>query len=45
VRVVETGFGRLPRNESERAEQFQDNTEGWTTKLHDLQQYAEKLPV
>jgi uncharacterized protein YndB with AHSA1/START domain len=45
LRVVETGFSRLPLNESERAEQFKDNTEGWTSKLRDLQQYAEQLPV
>lgn len=45
VRVVETGFGRLPVNESKRAEQFEDNTEGWGTQLHDLQHYVEQLPV
>ena len=45
LRVVETGFSRLPRNESERAEQFKDNTEGWASELHDLQQYVEQLPV
>jgi uncharacterized protein YndB with AHSA1/START domain len=45
LRVVETGFSRLPLNESERAEHFKDNTEGWTSKLRDLQQYAEQLPV
>jgi uncharacterized protein YndB with AHSA1/START domain len=45
LRVVETGFSRLPLSESERAEHFKDNTEGWTSKLHDLQQYAKQLPV
>jgi uncharacterized protein YndB with AHSA1/START domain len=45
LRVVETGFGGLAMNESERAEQFDDNTEGWASKLHALQQYAEQLPV
>lgn len=45
VRVVETGFSRLLMNESERAEQFKDNTEGWATQLRDLQQYVEQLPV
>ena len=45
VRVVESGFSRLPRNESERAEQFKDNTDGWTIQLRDLQQYVEQPPV
>ncbi len=45
LRVVETGFSRLPRDESERAEQFKDNTEGWAHELGELQQYVEQLPV
>jgi hypothetical protein len=45
LRVVETGFSPLPRNESERAEQFKDNTEGWASELRELQQYVEQLPV
>lgn len=45
VRVVETGFSRLPRNESERAEQFKENTDGWAIQLRDLQQYVEQLSV
>jgi uncharacterized protein YndB with AHSA1/START domain len=45
VRVVEPGFSRLRRNESERAEQFQDNTDGWTTQMRDLLHYVEQLPV
>ena len=45
VRVVETGFSRLPRNESERAEQFKDNSDGWATQLRDLNEYVEQLPV
>ncbi|MGZ3496832.1 MAG: SRPBCC family protein [Vulcanimicrobiaceae bacterium] len=45
VRVVETGFSRLLMNESERTEQFKDNTEGWASQLRDLQQYVEQLPV
>src|SRR5260370_3154104 len=45
LRVVETGFSRLSRNESERAEQFKDNTEGWAHELGELQQYVEQLPV
>ena len=45
LRVVETGFSRLSMNESERAEQFKDNTEGWASELRELQQYVEQLPV
>ncbi len=45
LRVVETGFSRLQMNESERAEQFKDNTEGWASELAELQQYVEQLPV
>jgi len=45
VRVVEAGFSRLPLNESERAEQFEDNAKGWPIQLRDLQQYVEQLPV
>src|SRR5271165_3738306 len=33
LRVVETGFSRLPRSESERAEQFNDNSDGWASEL------------
>jgi uncharacterized protein YndB with AHSA1/START domain len=45
LRVVETGFSRLPRPESDRAEQFEDNSKGWTTVLDDLRKYSEQLPV
>jgi uncharacterized protein YndB with AHSA1/START domain len=45
LRVVETGFSNLLMNESERAEQFSDNTEGWAKELRELQQYVEQLPV
>jgi uncharacterized protein YndB with AHSA1/START domain len=45
VRVVETGFSRLPRNESERAEQFKNNSDHWAMQLRDLNQYVEQLPV
>ena len=45
LQVVETGFSRLPRSESERAEQFNDNSDGWASELRDLQQYVEQLPV
>jgi uncharacterized protein YndB with AHSA1/START domain len=43
LRVVETGFSRLSRNESERAEQFESNSDGWATQLRDLEQYIEGL--
>jgi hypothetical protein len=33
LRVVETGFSRLPINENDRAEQFKDNAEGWASEL------------
>lgn len=45
VRVVETGFSRLLMTDSERAEQFADNTKGWASQLRDLQQYVEQLSV
>jgi uncharacterized protein YndB with AHSA1/START domain len=43
LRVVETGFSRLSRNESERAEQFENNNEGWATQLRDLREYVDGL--
>jgi uncharacterized protein YndB with AHSA1/START domain len=43
LRVVETGFSRLSRNESERAEQFESNTEGWAIQMRDLKEYVEGL--
>jgi uncharacterized protein YndB with AHSA1/START domain len=43
LRVVETGFSRLPLNESKRAEQFEDHTEGWAIQMRDLQEYVEGL--
>jgi uncharacterized protein YndB with AHSA1/START domain len=45
LRVIETGFRRLPLSETERAKQFEDNTEGWADKLGDLQRYAEQIPA
>jgi uncharacterized protein YndB with AHSA1/START domain len=45
LRVVETGFSRLLLSESERAERFAGNTEGWASKLPSLQHYVEQLPV
>jgi uncharacterized protein YndB with AHSA1/START domain len=43
VRVVETGFSRLRLNENERAEQFEDNSNGWAIQLRDLNEYIEGL--
>ena len=43
LRVVETGFSRLSRNESERDEQFESNSDGWAKKLRDLLEYVEGL--
>jgi uncharacterized protein YndB with AHSA1/START domain len=43
VRVVESGFSRLARNESERAEQFENNSDGWSIQLRDLREYVEGL--
>ncbi|HEV2740326.1 MAG TPA: SRPBCC family protein [Candidatus Elarobacter sp.] len=43
LRVVETGFSRLSRNESERAEQFENNNDGWATQLRDLLEYVKGL--
>jgi uncharacterized protein YndB with AHSA1/START domain len=43
LRVVETGFSRLSRSEGERAEQFENNTEGWAIQLRNLQEYVEGL--
>jgi uncharacterized protein YndB with AHSA1/START domain len=43
LRVVETGFSRLSRNEGERAEQFESNSEGWAIQLRDLQEYVDGL--
>jgi uncharacterized protein YndB with AHSA1/START domain len=43
VRVVETGFSRLQVTEHKRAEQFENNSEGWATQLRDLHAYVEGL--
>ncbi len=43
LRVVETGFARLPLNERKRADQLEKNTEGWAMQLRDLQEYVEGL--
>ena len=43
LRVVETGFGRLPLNERKRVDQLEKNTEGWAIQLRDLQEYVEGL--
>lgn len=43
LRVVESGFSRLSRNESERSEQFESNRDGWGIQLRDLREYVEGL--
>ena len=43
VRVVESGFNCLSRNESERAEQFENNSDGWAIQLRDLREYVDGL--
>ena len=43
VRVTESGFSRLSRNDSERAEQFENNSDGWAIQLRDLQGYVQGL--
>jgi len=43
LRVVETGFGRLKVTETKRAEQFENNSEGWAIQLRDLREYVDRL--
>jgi uncharacterized protein YndB with AHSA1/START domain len=43
LRVVETGFSRLSLNESDRAEQFESNSDGWAIQLRDLLEYVDGL--
>ena len=43
LRVVETGFSRLQVTDGKRAEQFENNSEGWATQLRDLNEYVEGL--
>ena len=43
LRVVETGFGSLSRSDAERAEQFENNTEGWGIQLRSVQEYVDGL--
>jgi uncharacterized protein YndB with AHSA1/START domain len=42
LRVVETGFDSLNVPEEERAKASQENTEGWTSELAELKEYAER---
>jgi uncharacterized protein YndB with AHSA1/START domain len=44
LRVVETGFDSLSAPEEERTKASEQNTEGWTSELAELKEYAE-VPV
>jgi uncharacterized protein YndB with AHSA1/START domain len=43
--VVETGFDRLDVSEEEKGTAVKENTEGWTSELGELREYAERLPA
>jgi hypothetical protein len=43
--VVETGFSSLDGSEEEQGTAAKQNTEGWTSELGELQEYAERLPT
>ena len=43
LRVVETGFASLDVSEEEQGTAAKENTEGWTSELGELQEYAERL--
>jgi uncharacterized protein YndB with AHSA1/START domain len=43
LRVVETGFSRLQVTDDKRAEQFENNSEGWAIQLQDLRAYVDGL--
>jgi uncharacterized protein YndB with AHSA1/START domain len=45
LRVVETGFSSLDGSEEEQGTAAKQNTEGWTSELGELQEYAERLPA
>jgi uncharacterized protein YndB with AHSA1/START domain len=42
LRVVETGFASLHVSQEEQDKAAQDNTEGWTSELAELKEYAER---
>jgi uncharacterized protein YndB with AHSA1/START domain len=42
VRVVETGFASLKASPEEQDKAAQENTEGWTSELAELKEYAER---
>jgi len=42
LRVVETGFASLHATPAEQDKALQDNTEGWTSELAELKEYAER---
>jgi uncharacterized protein YndB with AHSA1/START domain len=43
LRVVESGFNRLPVADDIKTAQYKDNTEGWTSETDELAAYVEKL--
>ena len=43
LRLVESGFSGLSLDETERAEQFESNSDGWASELRELQEYVERL--
>jgi uncharacterized protein YndB with AHSA1/START domain len=43
LRVVETGFGRLPWGEEDKARYADENTHGWNHELNELRDYAAHL--
>jgi len=42
LRVVETGFASLHVSEAEQDKALEQNTEGWTSELAELKEYAER---
>jgi len=42
LRVVDTGFASLHGTPAEQDKALQDNTEGWTSELAELKEYAER---
>ena len=45
LRVAESGFSALDLSDTERAEKFDDNTEGWQIKVGDLADYVARPPA
>jgi uncharacterized protein YndB with AHSA1/START domain len=42
LRVVESGFAELEGTEEEKAEHFEENTQGWEQELGELREYVSK---